>query len=94
MAQIEKQYYTVEVVTAPLAAGERWTKHRDIIDLLPGSIVFEDRDMPRLSCAVISISPGMAEVLVRAALTSVGLVVAELSVRQDDTDTYEALHIG
>lgn len=52
--------FTVEVVLAPVADDDGWTKLRDMLDLLPGTLLIEDAGEPMLIFPVEAESAGRA----------------------------------
>ncbi len=52
-------YYTVEIVVAPVADDD-WPRLRDVLDVVPGTLLIEDPEAPMLISPVEADSPWQA----------------------------------
>lgn len=56
--------YTVEVSTSPISDDAGWEKLRNVLDVVPGSMLIEDRDEPTLIVPVVATEPMKAALFV------------------------------
>ena len=91
--------FTVEAVLAPVTDGD-WTRLRSVLDIVPGSLLFEDAEEPMLILPVDAESSMMASKFLEGLAIITGLRVMEhkvapapsaeeLGLEEDDEPIYK-----
>ena len=83
--------YTVEAVTAAVE-NDDWSKHRRVLDLVPGTVLLEDPIEPRLIFPVTADTQGRAFLFVDGIFKLVGIepVSGTVELDEDEDDFYVA----